>query len=227
MPTVREFSMRNRLYTIMAGAALAAAVPAQAVTLTFTNSLAVRPGLALLNDFTVGTPRIPENSGGVFVVESGGGGSGGSVKNDQSGNVFGTPANPYLEIKGGTYTRTFAPKTVRAFSFLFQGLDEGTDNNVSSLTINLSTGASAIFGDLQSVLGGGLGRAYVDTTSRAYITSVVFRGRVINGRGNGAQYNIDGFATAAPEPATWGMLILGFGMAGLGLRRRAKAPVVA
>jgi hypothetical protein len=30
-------------------------------------------------------------------------------------------------------------------------------------------------------------------------------------------------ATAAPEPATWGMMILGFGMVGLGLRRRTRA----
>jgi hypothetical protein len=37
------------------------------------------------------------------------------------------------------------------------------------------------------------------------------------------ELDIVSFQSAAPEPATWAMMILGFGMVGIGLRRRAKA----
>jgi hypothetical protein len=216
--------MSRYLQTFLAGIALAAAVPSQAaVTLYGTTNLGLRQNLSLLADFTKGQGQTPDNSFGTFLLEPGQQGAGiGSVKVNQNGTLFNSPpANAYLEIKGGTYTRVFAPGTVRAFSFLFEGLDAGTANNISSLRIDLSNNTSELFGDLQSVLGGGLGRAYVDTNGPLFITSVVFRSTT--GQGNAAQYNVDGFAIAAPEPATWGMLILGFGMAGVGLRRRAKA----
>jgi hypothetical protein len=41
---------------------------------------------------------------------------------------------------------------------------------------------------------------------------------------NPSQINIDSIAAAAPEPASWAMLILGFGMAGFCLRRGTRIP---
>lgn len=225
-----DISVRN-FHITLAALALATAIPAQAVTLYGTADLGVRPNLRLLGDFipaSGGRNPVAENIFGTFLIEGNGQG-GGSLKIDNNGGIFNTgnqSNNPYLEIKNGTYTREFAPGTVRAFSFLFEGLDDGTSNNISSLTVNLSAGDPVVFGDLQDVLGGGLGRAYVDTGGSRSIISLVFRGFARDG-GNAAQYNIDGFATAAPEPATWGMLILGFGMAGLGLRNRNRARAAA
>lgn len=35
-------------------------------------------------------------------------------------------------------------------------------------------------------------------------------------------FEIDNIASAAPEPGTWAMMILGFGFAGMGLRSRRR-----
>lgn len=42
---------------------------------------------------------------------------------------------------------------------------------------------------------------------------------------SGAPISLTVSAVAVPEPATWGTMILGLGMAGATLRRRRKAPV--
>ncbi len=39
--------------------------------------------------------------------------------------------------------------------------------------------------------------------------------------------NLDGMGSAVPEPATWAMMIAGFGLAGSALRRRREASVLA
>ncbi|AYJ88032.1 PEP-CTERM sorting domain-containing protein [Sphingomonas paeninsulae] len=42
-----------------------------------------------------------------------------------------------------------------------------------------------------------------------------------------AAFEIDNLVTAAPEPATWGMMILGFGLAGAQLRSRRRSAKLA
>lgn len=60
------------------------------------------------------------------------------------------------------------------------------------------------------------------------ISRVVFDSRVTNSSGGLFGFDnvtFDATAAAVPEPATWGMMILGFGMIGFGLRSRRKSNV--
>jgi len=233
--------------------ALGAAIPAEAVTVytrnvtfntgptfalpTATGNTATPPGFATLPDFTAATGTGGANG---TITSSG---SGPVVKSNP--NIGGFVANQnYLEIKDGTFFMPIAgggsaaTPGVRVFSFLFSGLDAAQTNNTSSLRINIRsrTGVNSVFDipDLASAFGerdslgvltgrNQTGRAFVDLESNdLFITGVLF-----GATGSRAQYVIDGFASGVPESATWGMMILGFGMAGAGLRRRAKAPVAA
>lgn len=222
--------MRRQTYIITAGLALAAAVPAQAVSI-YVRPVAVGPGKSplkgfdVLTDFNTRSRAVDPNQ----IIT--GGSNGPSIKSNP--NVAGfEPNQDYLEMKNGTFTQLFAGGSaatpgIRVFSFLFSGLDAGTSNNMSWLRINFVDRQGNVsfrdVADLQATFGGGTGRAFINTRSRQLrITSAVF-----TADGAKAQYVLDGFATAVPEPATWGMLILGFGMAGGALRRRSKAPVAA
>ena len=156
-----------------------------------------------------------------------------------STNAVGTAVNPdgggdnYLAIGGagaaGSYTVTFATP-MQYFSFAFGSLD-----NYNTLTLNFTDGTIFLSG-----LGISTGNSANNTASGAAAASFSpnISGR-LNIYGNGgssltsvvfgssqAAFEIDQLAAAAPEPATWGMMILGFGMAGAALRvRRRKASI--
>ena len=101
--------------------------------------------------------------------------------------------------------------------------------NIAS--VNLISGATYTVGASNF----GVNDAYAyDTTVTSAPGIVSGQGRYANGSGlinptssNGAGYfggnlQISSAVSAAPEPATWAMLILGFGLAGVALRRRPK-----
>ncbi|HEY9235888.1 MAG TPA: PEPxxWA-CTERM sorting domain-containing protein [Phenylobacterium sp.] len=45
--------------------------------------------------------------------------------------------------------------------------------------------------------------------------------------GSGKQFRVEGLSSAVPEPATWAMMIAGFGLAGATIRRRRAIPGLA
>jgi hypothetical protein len=212
--------------------ACAAAAPVQAVTLYVRPGAdPLRGGLALLPDFVNGVTGTGGANGtftGGTSVNTGGNNPGFSgafvnVKGQNSQNAA---------LRRGSYLQPFPTSgtgIVRAFSFLSANVDQGVVglNNASLVvtTQNLTsnTFTSTTFSGTQFSLANATARVYVDTGSSDIISSVEFR--VVGGQND--QFNVDGFATAAPEPATWGMLILGFGMAGMGLRRRTKVQAAA
>jgi hypothetical protein len=107
------------------------------------------------------------------------------------GSVDGTGANS--SAGGNRVTLYFADGTTRAFTGA-QLTDGVADGNQSANATN--------------------GRVTFDTrgTHKGGIAGAVFSS-------DRTAFEFDNFAGAAPEPATWGMLILGFGFAGYGLRR--------
>ncbi len=65
---------------------------------------------------------------------------------------------------------------------------------------------------------------YAQAEIKFTATSVLNRISFVSGTTNGASAVIDNaFLSLVPEPATWGMLIAGFGMVGFSMRRRRTA----
>jgi hypothetical protein len=132
----------------------------------------------------------------------------------------------YLSIGNGTsfYKLTF-DSAVQFVSFAFNGLDSSAkvlltfnDSSPGHLATVITLQGCAIVN-----LGSGCsvptyGRVTYDFAGGVGLKAIQF----IAGNGNGAVLRIDSIASAAPEPATWGMMILGFGLAGAQLRSRKR-----
>jgi hypothetical protein len=202
----------HKNFSFISGAILvaSAAVPAQAASTIVVASIstALNPTLAVFNNFTTVTGGTPT----------------GQTARKTTPLVTGFDG-AYLQVKGlngtnpGSFEQTLATPA-QAFSFLFSGLPAtGASLKLNfvggtSETVNLYTAAgNQTSGRLTFHRNGG---------TNPSITSVIFSSLNSN-----VSYNIDSLASAAPEPAAWGLLIVGFGMAGAALRRRSGVPAEA
>ncbi len=144
----------------------------------------------------------------------------GDVSGEAVGPKLGTGS--FLSILSGSYTLNFAAG-VQVLSFLMGGLDQ-----YNSVTLNFANSGPVILtGDQiigQTLTGGpnygSFGRVTYDFGGTDSLTSVVFAS-------SQAAFEIDDIAAAVPEPATWGMMILGFGLVGSQLRLRRRKPTAA
>ena len=226
-----------RIPSMFAAAIVAfAAVPASAATnIIFTNGVTAVPGyignvLAYSNDF--GTPTSP-NLGTNYVANSTNTGPDGSEQvstpgrvrtfsTDVPGSALQPPGSTgnYLAIgaptspKAGTFEIDFAAG-VHVISFLVGSLDE-----YNSVFLTFVGGApnevyrgGQITGNVDTDQGlGQQGRVTYDF-GNATLSSITFSS-------DRAAFEIDGIVAAAPEPAAWLTMILGFGLVGGALRRR-------
>lgn len=217
--------------------AMATIAPAHAVTTIVVNpnSTAITGSNAVVfRDFTTANPdgtTLATVTNGTFV-----GGTfsdtkviGGTQQNPGSVNTTETPiiagmSGDYLAIgRSSSYTLSFAAANpVSYFSFAFNGIA-----NNSSLLFTYVGGTTQLFTGPAGILGGSaatFGRVNYHTGTGPQIQSIMFSR---DNTGQGA-FTVDSFAAAAPEPATWLMMILGFGLVGSQLRRRkGKAALAA
>ena len=121
----------------------------------------------------------------------------------------GSTGNYAAVLGGGSYTIGFAP--ARSFSFLLGSLDD-----YNQITLSFDTGPDVTY--TGSAINGGAGRdGYVTYTSLgSQITGATFSSSVNS-------FEIDNLSTGVPEPATWALLVLGFGFVGSVMRRRTAA----
>ena len=142
----------------------------------------------------------------------------------------------FLVIKNTAGSYTAKVSDLQVFSFKFAYLDP--QNGVS---LTFANGATTSF-TAQDLLGGATVtgqqsyRVSFDMGGGSAISKVVFYNNKSNqsggtqqskDEGNGASlFYIDGITGAAPEPATWSMMILGFGLVGASVRsgRRSRLP---
>ena len=144
-------------------------------------------------------------------------GSDGSGAQDPFSNPAGTP---YLSVlAGGSATITF-DKLMKSISF-----DWGSIDTYNTLTITLADGFQHVIignpggGDQSSALTNG--RYYAVWDGSNAIKSVTFAS-------SANSFEVDALSgSAVPEPATWAMMITGFGLAGAAIRRRRNILAVA
>ena len=192
---------------------------------TFDNAgTAPNNGVAFGTGAGVGSGTYSETTTGSDIVFPGSHNVVGSGENPQPGQ-----GDNYLAVGGdgtpGTFTVSFGGAAEQYFSFAFGSLD-----SYNSVTLNFAGGvASETFTGLGIIEG----MAFNTTTGTAP-TSYGETGRVaFNAQGNQgitsvtfgssqAAFEIDDLAAAAPEPAAWALMILGFGLVGGALRLRRR-----
>ena len=137
--------------------------------------------------------------------------------------AFGSTGNFAAVLSGGSFTTAFSP--TNAFSFVLGSLDV-----YNSLTLLFSDGTST------TLMGGNIvgsptlfdSGSRTDAQTNGVVTYTVAPGQSITGAtfaSAGNSFEFDNLAAAVPEPAMWGMMILGFGLVGGLLRRRSTAKV--
>lgn len=131
--------------------------------------------------------------------------------------------NGLYTLRFSDYASVFPNGRAQVFSFALGSLDAH-----NSVTLNFTNSASETFngialtnfaptGSQNSPQNNGRVTFNLASgpTLRNAITSVDFRS-------SGVAFEFDDLAGAAPEPGTWAMLLIGFGLAGHGLRRGRK-----
>lgn len=148
-----------------------------------------------------------------------------------TGSVPGESLNPdgggdrYLAIQNGTFTVNFGSAGVQFLSFVFGSLD-----SYNTLTLSYANGTSSTFAGTQIIGQPGVGpfnsnvngRVSFDLGGQSAITSAAFG----SNQAGFVAFEIDELAAAVPEPGTWALMILGFGLIGSQLRvRRRQAKI--
>lgn len=173
-------------------------------------------------DFETENPGQQPGNARTYVPISGVESVGGSVQRFRNNSSFkpagasdyyiGLSANPGSS-SGNFYEVSFASKPLSVLSFLIAGVNSTTRivlsfQNSNSVTLQ----GNQIYNNLASFTGG-TGRVTYDLGGTDSLTAV----RFISGNGS---LGLDTIAGATPEPATWLMMIFGFGLVGSALRRR-------
>lgn len=195
----------------LALSALIAAPASAAVTFTFTPGPAYSPtaGFTVVDDFNSGVVGPGWGPTSNIVVQSGTNSSGAQPANS---NPAGTD---YLSVlAGGTATYTFAAP-VSAFEF-----DWGSVDNYNTLVVYTNNSAYSYGGIFVPPATGNQTSGATNGVFQAWGTA----GDQITGfklASSQNSFEIDNLAVrAVPEPATWALMILGFGGIGALLRRR-------
>jgi hypothetical protein len=212
--------MRHLL--IAAVAATALATSAGAVTYTSTMG-APDPGpvapLTLVIDFESALPTGYSLSGSYGIVNT---------------TISGTHASPapntstdkylYMSTKLPTNNATLSTPDLQAIGFYWGSIDRYNSVDV------LGVGGSSIFTLSGSTLiNANFGNQSLGATNRR-VTFFAGPGETITGlkfTSTGVAFEIDDISAlgVVPEPATWAMLIAGFGLVGAAMRRQRMAPV--
>jgi hypothetical protein len=137
------------------------------------------------------------------------------------GNL-GIAAGPFTDIFTFTLPTSGIGSGSVTTSVTFQDLFGPTDTDFGSVTIN---------GVTAPIVRTASGQAETATALTVPITGLALNTITVSGtsRGSGSyggQLTFIPFAAAAPEPGTWAMMILGFGIAGASFRYRRRSTTV-
>lgn len=216
--------MRTLRYALIAAAAVVASTSAQAVvTISFGDGTGgLGAGESLYANFD--TPAsYGVISGSNYAILTG------SVSGVGADPAVGGQGDPYLSVgtpSAGTASFSFADLDGGGASTI--GLDYGSADTYNSFILYLSDGTIETFTG-QQVIDTGLAngnQSASNTNGRLTFTGgigqVITRIDLTSSQAALEADNI-GVIAAVPEPATWGMMLLGFGAIGASLRRRRRS----
>ena len=206
--------MKKALTTLaFAGVVLAPAAALAAPSVSFAGGSGVMtPGTTVFenfNSFTAGDPIGPN----AFAL-NGTDGSGARP-------AYGSDGNYASVLTGGSYTTTFAATSV--FSFVLGSLD-----TYNTLTLLLDDGTSQnyiggqIINDLSFPSGNQISGETNGVVTYSAGAGPKIVGAVFTSSAN--SFEFDNLAAGVPEPATWALMIVGFGAVGSAMRRRSAQP---
>ena len=211
----------TKFVALLAGAtAVAVAASASAATTVSFNggSGALPANATIVEDFESFAPGTPGAAIGpnAFVYND-------SVSGQSARPAFGSTGNFATVLSGGSYSIDFGP--TKAFSFVLGSLD-----TYNTLTLKYENGTS------QSYIGGQIindltfpsGNQISGETNGVVTYSAASGPRIVGAVFQSSQnsFEVDNLATGAvPEPATWAMMIGGFGLVGAVSRRRSRQAV--
>lgn len=201
-----------KLFSLAAAATLLASTGANAATVVFTGgSGTVTPGSTIITDFD------EEVAAPGYIFQTG--------TNTQGAKPhFAEGSARYLAVLGGgTYSIAFG--AVKQFSF-----DLGSLDTYNTLVLSFLGGATQTFvgGEIR-----GLAANFANSGDQGLpftngrVNFIGGEGQYINGatfKSSTNSFEADRLAGlgAVPEPATWAMMILGFGITGFAMRTRRK-----
>jgi hypothetical protein len=208
--------MRKLVITATVLGAVLGVSAAQAVNVNVTSTglqLAAPSGPGQLIDFENGAPAGFTVSGGNY-----------AYLNDSSGNGA-EPAgdtSTYLSVMGGGHYTMLGTTAYNAVSLYWGSID--TYNYLDLLGANGNVIATITSNTMQN--GNWANGSWTDgeTNRRVNITSdVAFYGLGFRSDSNSFEADNIKFQGAVPEPASWAMMVGGFGVLGSALRRRRKS----
>lgn len=196
----------NKFFLTAAAAVVAASAQAEVVVFT--------PGATVPTDGSYTVVNTFDSAAGLT-------GSNFQILNTSVGGVGAQPTQgdgSYLAVLGGgSATYAFA-QPVSAFQFVIGSVDTyNTITYTSSLggTRTLTGSQIVAAADGNQVLDRTNGTVTIRGAAGETFSNVTF-----GSTGNSLEVDTLAVSAAVPEPATWGMLILGFGVAGGAMRRR-------
>lgn len=219
-----------KIYWILGAVGAALASPAHAYTTIATNGSTALPGYTTAqvfqtfgnssangaafvpNSTVTSQPNIPT------ITETANSATVRTFFNDVSGqaNGGGVVDGTFLAVLGfGSYTVSF-DQPVNFFSFVLSTLDD-----YNFVQLNTTSGLIDLQGSqITGGTGSFSGRVSYDFGAGTALNSITF----LSTRNS---LEIDSLAAAAPEPASWALMILGFGLVGSMLRRHRRTRAAA
>jgi hypothetical protein len=205
-------------HLFVAAAAFVGATAANAaVNVSFTGGAGVQPGEIVFATFDGGLPTYGGVSGSGYVVQSGSNGEGADPAVAPTGD-------PYLSVLGGgTATFNFG---AGIFSL---GLDYGSADPYNTFILSFAEGPDQIFTGSQIIASADGNQSDPRTNGRLTFTSIggnSITGLTLQSSANSLEVDNLGTVAAVPEPATWALMLIGFGAVGSSMRRRRGTGVI-
>ena len=207
--------------TILATATVAAAAiasPAAAVTFVTTpgSVASFAPTAGTLVDFNGALPTGFTLTGTGYAVAAG------NIAGVRATPAFSSTSNPYLSVNPGGIATLASTMAYSSVSIFLGSID-------SFNTVQILNSAGAV---LQSFAGGQFvadanGNQSLPSTNRR-ITFKAGVGESISGirfLSRGPALEVDNVVFAVPEPSTWMMMLIGFGLVGQAMRSRRRSNV--